>query len=327
MDERIPVTVLTGFLGSGKTTVLSRILSNPAFADTAVILNEFGEVGLDHVLVRTSEETIVDLSCGCICCTIRGDLLETLADLHHRRRDGRIRRFRRVVVETTGLADPAPVLHTLMQEPTIFDHYRLDRVVTTVDAVNGPAALDHRFEAVKQVAVADLLLLTKGDIAARGGLQLDRRLDDINPRARREFCVHGRVDPSLVFSDGSDVWHETRLQHVMPRGHSHDVSTFVVTRQEPVSLGGLMSFLQLLADQKGDDLLRIKGLAALTDDPDRPAVVHGVQHVIHPVHRLQGWPDGLPRTTALVFIVRDIERKWVDDLLEQVVASRYARLV
>ena len=191
--DLIPVTVLTGFLGSGKTTILSQLVANPAFADTAVIVNEFGEVGLDHALLEASDESIVDLSCGCICCTIRGDLVSTLVDLYERRAAGEIRQFKRVVLETTGLADPAPIIHTLMQEPLVFERFRLARVVTAVDAVNGMATLDRQPEAVKQVAVVDALLVTKTDIANDSGIvaTLQSRLAEINPSAERRNCVQG----------------------------------------------------------------------------------------------------------------------------------------
>lgn len=339
----IPVTVLTGFLGSGKTTILSRLLNDPAFVDTAVIVNEFGEVGLDHVLLEESEESIVDLSCGCICCTIRDDLVSTLVDLHERRDANEIRQFKRVVLETTGLADPAPIIHTLMQEPLVFERYRLARVVTTVDAVNGMAILDRQPEAVKQLAVADALLVTKSDIANddRAISALEARLAVINPSAPRSRSVQGKTDPEIFFSGGlydtadkgQDVadWlvKETAAAHV----HHHDVNrhgdgihTFSLTRPEPVGRGALGAFMHMLAEQRGADLLRLKGLVKLADDQKRPAVVHGVQHVVHPVRRLDTWPTDIAET-RLVLIVRDIDRGWVEDLWDRVVGSAYADLV
>lgn len=342
--DLIPVTVLTGFLGSGKTTILSQLVANPAFADTAVIVNEFGEVGLDHALLEASDESIVDLSCGCICCTIRGDLVSTLVDLYERRAAGEIRQFKRVVLETTGLADPAPIIHTLMQEPLVFERFRLARVVTAVDAVNGMATLDRQPEAVKQVAVADALLVTKTDIANDSGIvaTLQSRLAEINPSAERRNCVQGETDPAFLFADGIYDPHEKGgdvaewlSREAADRGHFHDVDvnrhgdgirTFTLTRPGPVSRGSLGAFMQMLADQKGDDLLRLKGLVLLADDPDRPAVVHGVQHVIHPIRRLEAWPDGVAET-QLVLIVRDIDRSWAENLWDRVVGSAYAELV
>ena len=342
-DALIPVTVITGFLGSGKTTILARLLRDARFADTAVIVNEFGEVGLDHALVETADETIVDLSCGCVCCTIRGDLMTTLNDLHARRAAGTIRPFARVVLETTGLADPAPIIHTLMQEPTVFAHYRLARVVTAVDAVNGMATLDAQPEAVKQAAVADTLLLTKTDIAndAAAVAALDARLAAINPGAVRLACIDGETEPGLLFAGGlydprdrsAEVarWLAQEAD-AEAHPHVHDVNrhgdgirAFVIERAAPMGRGVLSGFLQMLADQRGEDLLRLKGLVALTDDPARPAVVHGVQHVIHPIRRLDSWPDGISHT-SIVLVVRGIEKDWVEDLLDKVENSPYAAL-
>ena len=342
-EPLIPVTVLTGFLGSGKTTILSRILRDPAFADTAVIVNEFGEVGLDHLLVESSDESIVDLSCGCICCTIRGDLMATLIDLYERREAGEIRRFKRVVVETTGLADPAPIIHTMMQEPLVFDHYRLARVVTAVDAVNAMATFDRQGEAIKQAAVADALLVTKTDMAndAAALSALDARLGQLNPGAVRAQSIDGAVDPALLFSGGiydpagktADVegWLDAENSahgHHLPADvnrHDDGIFTFGLTRDAPVSRAALGAFMQMLADQRGDDLLRLKGFVRLADDPSRPAVVHGVQHVIHPIRRLDAWPEGV-QGTSIVFIVRGIERDWVENLFDRVVESAYADL-
>ena len=342
-DTLIPVTVLTGFLGSGKTTILSRFLRDPAFEDTAVIVNEFGEVGLDHLLVESTDESIIDLSCGCICCTIRGDLMATLIDLYARREAGEIRRFKRVVLETTGLADPAPIIHTLMQEPLVFAHYRLAQVVTAVDAVNAMATFDRQAEAVKQVAVADALLITKTDItnADDALAALESRLAEINPTAARRRCIDGAVNPDMLFSGGlydpvgksgevagwlaEEAAAGVHDHAVDVNRHGDGIATYSLRRSDPVSRAGLAVFMQMLADQKGDDLLRLKGLVVLTDDPSRPAVVHGVQHVIHPIRRLEAWPDG-DGGTSLVFIVRGIERAWIEDLFDRSMESAYADL-
>ena len=328
MQKPVPVTVLTGFLGSGKTTILSRLVRDPAFTDTAVILNEFGEVGLDHLLVETSGETVIDLSCGCICCTIRGDLVETLADLRIRREQGRLRPFARVVIETTGLADPAPIVHTLMQEASVFDHYRLAGVVAAIDSVTAMQTLDRQPEAVRQVALADTLAITKTDMAAEAAdrERLRMRLRQINPLARQAICVHGDIDAGLVLSADAGPGHR-RLPDAVHGNHDDGISTFVVSRDEPISRGGLGMFLQMLADQKGEDLLRVKGLVALADDPSRPVVVHGVQHVVHPWQRLDRWPDRAAPATSLVFIVRGVSRDWVEALLDRVAASAYATLM
>ena len=347
VQKPLPVTVLTGFLGSGKTTILSRLVRNAAFADTAVILNEFGEVGLDHLLVETSGETVIDLSCGCICCTIRGDLMDTLTDLRIRREQRRIRPFARVVIETTGLADPAPIIHTLMQEPSIFDHYCLAGVVTAVDSVTAMQTLDRQPEAAKQVALADTLAITKTDMVPKPADResLRAQLRKINPLARQAICVRGDIDPGLVLSADSGPaslgaaippgpagagWSAaggSLVRNAVSGNHGDGISTFVVSRDEPVSRGVLGMFLQMLADQKGGDLLRVKGLVAVADDPSRPVVVHGVQHVVHPWQRLDRWPENAVPATSLVFIARGISRDWVEALLDRVTASAYATLI
>ena len=202
-EDLIPVTVLTGFLGSGKTTVLSHLLGQPAFANTAVVINEFGEISLDHALVRKTSEDIVELQGGCLCCTARGDLLGALQDLFRRRKHGMVPPFVRVVVETTGLADPAPILHTLMRDRLIVAVYRLDGVVATVDCVNGAATLDAHGESVKQAAVADRLLLTKADLAAPASVEaLRTRLGALNPSAPMFVVENGRVEPKMLFDIG-----------------------------------------------------------------------------------------------------------------------------
>ncbi len=322
--ERVPVTVLTGFLGSGKTTILARLARAGALADAAVILNEFGEIGLDHLLIEASDETVVDLSCGCVCCTIRGDLVATLADLRGR---GAAGAFRRVVLETTGLADPAPVVHTFMQEPSVFGSYRLAGVVTAVDAANAMATLDRHPEAVKQVALADELAITKTDIAGPLRPDLEARLARLNPGARRTVCVDGDLNPA-AFSGDPGRWPEAARAAPAadaPSGrHGDGVSTFVVSRGDPLGRGALAMFLQMLADQKGGELLRVKGLAMVSDDPSRPLVVHGVQHVVHPGRRLDAWPPATEPATSLVFIARDLDRAWVEALLDRAAASPYA---
>ena len=197
-EERIPVTVLTGFLGSGKTTLLNKLLRRPELADTAVIINEFGEIGLDHLLVeKSTEDGMVTLNSGCLCCTVRGDLVRTMSELFLKRAKGEVTPFKRMVVETTGLADPAPILHTLMTDPLLATRYRLDGVVTTVDGVNGSSTLDNHEEAVKQAAVADRLLLTKSDIAEAPKLdELKHRLQHLNPGADAMSITSGEIDPN-----------------------------------------------------------------------------------------------------------------------------------
>jgi G3E family GTPase len=201
--SRTPVTLLTGFLGSGKTTVLNHVLKQPEMAATAVIVNEFGEIGIDHLLVEKATDDVVLMQSGCLCCTIRGDIADTLVNLFVDRAKGRIPGFERVVIETTGLADPAPILHALMQDPIVAERYMVDGVVTTVDAVNGSGTLDAQVEAVKQAAVADRLLLTKCDVAsAEGRRELETRLAALNPGAPLIEVTGGEVDPSFLFNLG-----------------------------------------------------------------------------------------------------------------------------
>jgi G3E family GTPase len=242
-EQRIPVTVLTGFLGSGKTTLLNKLLRRPELADTAVIINEFGEIGLDHLLVEKSDdEGMVTLNSGCLCCTVRGDLVRTMSELFLKRSRGEVSQFKRMVVETTGLADPAPILHTLMTDPLLASRYRLDGVVTTVDGVNGGSTLDNHEEAIKQAAVADRILLTKVDIADAAPLaDLKHRLQHLNPGAEAMSITDGEIDPNAILNAGlynpdtknADVkrWlheeayegsHDHSHAHKHDHGHGHD---------------------------------------------------------------------------------------------------------
>lgn len=337
----IPVSVLTGFLGSGKTTLLNALLTDRALSETAVILNEFGEIGLDHLLVETADEGIVELSSGCLCCTIRGDLINTLEELLRKRDNGRVRAFNRVIIETTGLADPAPVLHTIMAHPYLVLRYRLDGVITTVDAVNGAASLDAHQESVKQAAVADRIVLTKTDLietkAGAAALQaLKSRLANLNPAAPILDAAQGEsradrlldaglYDPATKHPDVGRWLKEEAYAAANAHAHNHahhdvnrhdaHIRAFTVAIDESISLSALEMFLDLLRGMHGADLLRLKGVVRLKDDPERPLIVHGVQHVFHPPVRLAAWPDA-DRRTRLVLITRDVERDKVANLLE-----------
>jgi G3E family GTPase len=324
----IPVAVLTGFLGSGKTTLLGRLLRSPQFARTAVIINEFGDVGLDHELIETSEESFVELQTGCLCCTIRGDLALTLADLLARRDAGAVTPFERVVIETSGLADPAPILHALMSDAGLSERLSLAGVATTVDAVNGLATLARQPESVKQVAVADRLVLTKTDLAAAEPRELVDRLTALNPAARMLKASFGAVDADELFDMGLDALRERRAdleawlgadaahRPAAHAGHAHDgeISCFAILREEPIRAVTLTLFLEVLAEHCGADLLRLKGLVNVAESPDRPAVIHGVQHVFHPPAWLERWPSD-DRRSRLVFIGRGIRQAWVEALL------------
>ncbi len=330
----IPVTVLTGFLGSGKTTVLNHVLKQPEMAATAVIVNEFGEIGLDHLLVEKASEDVVLLNSGCLCCTVRSDIAETLTDLFVGRVKGTVPHFARAVIETTGLADPAPILHTLMSDPIVAERYMLDGVVTTVDAVNGATTLDHQPEAVKQAAVADRLLLTKTDLAEAAAGALRERLAALNSSAPILEVANGAVEPSQLFRLGLydpltksvDVQRWLRDEALAGSGHEHGhehhdvnrhddrIRAFSIVRDRPISWSALSGWLDALATMRGDDLLRLKAIVALADRPEQPVVLHGVQHLFHPPVLLPGWPDE-DRRSRIVFVTRDLPREMIEETL------------
>ena len=325
----IPVTVVTGFLGSGKTTLLRRALSDPRFAATALIVNEFGEIGFDDALVQASTDTLIQLSTGCLCCRIRSDLVTTLLDLEARRADGSVPPYARVVIETSGLADPAPILHALMTDGGVAEGHRLAGLVTTVDASTGSPTLDRHVEARRQVALADRIVVTKTDIAPDSE-PLRTRVAGINPIASLTVGDRGAVSPDwlLVGDEGASHtldlsrWIATsRVDFEGPLGHarhSDGIETFTIVREDPVPAVALTLFLQALAEHGGADLLRLKGLACIAESPETPAAVHGVQHVFHPPEWLEAWPTEDHRT-RLVIIGRGIPRAWPGRLLDVLV--------
>jgi G3E family GTPase len=326
----IPVCVLTGFLGSGKTTLLGRLLKSPAFARTAVIINEFGEIGLDHELIETSDESFVTLQTGCLCCTIRGDLVLTLADILRRRDEGTVTPFDRVVIETSGLADPAPILHAVMSDDALAERLALAGVVTTVDAVHGARTLERQPESIKQVAVADRLVLTKTDLVAETPPALADRLAALNPSAPVLPASFGDIDPARLFDARiwdpsgklatlSDDPHRHHGAHDRNR-HDDRIACFALIRDEPIPAVALTLFLEVLAEHCGADLLRLKGIVAIAESPDRPAVIHGVQHMFHAPAFLARWPSD-DRRSRLIFIARDLPRDFAEALLDAIEAE------
>jgi G3E family GTPase len=346
----IPVSIITGFLGSGKTTLLNRLLKEPELKDTAVIINEFGDVGIDHLLVEQSGDGIIELSDGCLCCTVRGELVDTLSDLIDRLQTGRIAALARVVIETTGLADPAPVLSAIMGHPVLVQAFRLDGVVTVVDAVNGMSTLNAHIEAVKQVAVADRIVLTKTDLLkGRNVADVKARLKALSPgaaiieaasAAASTLLNCGLYDSSTKSMDvtrwlNEEAYHDRHDErhgldghhhhHHDHNGHDHhhldvnrhdkSISAFSLTHDQPLPLSSVQMFLELLQAAHGEKLLRMKGIISLVDDPERPLVIHAVQKIIHPPARLKAWPDN-DRRTRLVIITKDMPEGFVRSLFD-----------
>jgi G3E family GTPase len=340
----IPVTLLTGFLGSGKSTLLTKILKDPRFGETAVVVNEFGEIGLDGFLVEHSDDQIMEMMSGCLCCTIRGDIRETLLDLHARRERGEIRPFNRLVIETTGLADPAPVIHTLMSDPRLDRRFMLGGIVTTIDALHGEATLETHSECVKQAAVSDRIVITKSDLISdpfslKDMDKLKGKLASLNPGAKvfdahdPEFDLAKLFDTSLYDPETKTMdvrkWlsaeadtdaHDHHHHHGHDHRHEHDhddahditrhgtdIRAFTLTFDNPVSIETIGGALEALTATQGANLLRMKGIVNTTERPDMPLVLHGVQHVFHDPIWLEEWPDD-DRRTRLVFITHLIER-------------------
>jgi G3E family GTPase len=333
MPETTPVTVLTGFLGAGKTTLLNHLLRQPALAGTAVLVNEFGEIGLDHLLVEKIDDSTVLLNAGCLCCSVRGDLVRVLREMLPRSRLGTISR---IVIETTGLADPAPVLATLLSDPVVASVYRLDGVVTVVDAINAMAQLDAQEEAVRQVAVADRIVIAKADLADPAPVLA--RVRRLNPGAPVAEARMGVIDPAFVLHAGlfdparkiPDVARWLAEEAFADAGHAHDhdhdhdhgpphvvnrhdarIRAFCITIDSPLRWQGVATWLDMLVATNGERLLRIKGILNI-DGQDRPVAIHGVRHLMHPPTPLNAWPADDPRTSRLVFITRDLPRPAIE---------------
>lgn len=335
LRSRIPMTVITGFLGSGKTTLLNALLARPEAANTAVIINEYGEVGVDHDLVQNIAESVTLLDNGCVCCVVRGDLETALRDMFLARRSGEIASFERVILETTGLADPAPVMQAISNDPALTEHYRLDGVITLVDGAQGSAQLVDTVEAIKQAAVADRLVITKADLTDPQAIaKLTAELKAINPTARITAALKGEVEPEFLLSVGLDrsrvapeaidrwLGAPTHDAHAHgeeePHGHTHNIVTFTLWFEQPFKRATFERCVELLTSLRGADLLRVKGLVNVEDETG-PVVIQGVQHLFHPPVTLAEWP-GEDRRSRLVFITRGVQRETVANLFAAVTA-------
>ena len=343
-ERRIPVTLLTGFLGAGKTTLLNHLLGQPEMANAAVLINEFGRIAVDHHLVTKIDEELVMLDSGCLCCTVRGDLTRSLTDLFLRSLHRKIAPIGRVLIETTGLADPAPVIYTLMEDFFIAERFRIDGVVTLVDAAHGAAQLAQHPEAVKQVAMADRLLISKGDlVTAAENARLSQLLRRLNPAASQTHVFHGQLAPASICGIGMyapgdksrEVAHwlaeekvrdERRKTHDHTHHHPHDadrhdaeVYSFALTFDRPLAWGAFIGALDPLLQELGDRILRIKGLLNVKGD-EKPRVIHCVQHTRYPHAQLDDWPADPPcndRKSRLVFIVRGLDQGLIEQAFPQ----------
>lgn len=323
----LPVAIVTGFLGSGKTTLIARLLRHPAFARTALIVNEFGEIGLDHELVAASDEQLLTLSTGCLCCAVRGDLLTTLLDLQARRAAGEIA-YDRVLIETSGLADPAPILQALMADRDVVQHHAIDTMVTLVDAQHGAITLDRHPEARRQAALADQLLLTKTDVTGDTDA-LRARLALLNPTAHLIQAVAGDIAPDALFAATDATARAARFTTLpdlaapspfLQAAHSDGITTFSLLRETPLPALALTLWLEALVEHCGERLLRLKGLVNVAEMPGRPALIHGVRHVFAVPEWLERWPSADQRT-RIVFIAEAVPQHFPARLLDAIEAE------
>ena len=342
----IAVSLITGFLGSGKTTLLNHLLAHPGMEETAVLINEFGEVGLDHLMVKELDDDVVLLKSGCICCTVQGELVDGMRELYLKRVAGTLPPFTRVVIETTGLADPLPIVSCLMRDPLFKHAYRLDALITTVDGLHGRSQLERHREAVRQAAVADRILITKPDLSEASEIRVLRaKLDELNPGADEYTVEHGRVEPAMLFGanavDPADKLldaqarlergdHDSRIEHPgSSDGHEHHhhgheeidlnrhdehIASFCIVLDEPIEWAVLKVWYEELAEKHGDRVLRVKGIVNVKGESE-PFAVHCVQSTQHAPARLSSWPDE-DRRSRIVFITQDLGREEVERSLD-----------
>ncbi len=340
--KNIGITVLTGFLGSGKTTVLTSLIKQKKMANAAIIINEFGEVGLDHDLIETTDENVIELQNGCICCTIQDDLKTTLLNLIKKMEKCEIPLFNHVIIETTGLANPVPIIHTLMNSLDLQRIYSLDGIITVVDSVNGETTFNAHDEAVKQTVFADKIVLSKTDIADKEIINsLTNRIENINPKVsiirsdknslpvskllglndynpqKKDWNVSKWLDIEKEKSSNNLHNHYEHVDHHHDHNvnrHGDGIETFAMVTTQPVSMTAVNFFLELLMSQMGENILRIKGILNINGEK-RPAVIHGVQHIFHPLEWLEKWPTK-DKKSRLVFITKNINKNTIDDLFK-----------
>ena len=323
-----PVSVLTGFLGSGKTTILQHLLALPEMHGTAIIINEFGEISVDHLLLETAEEKMVLLSNGCVCCSVRGDLVQAIRSLFQRMRSDQIPPFERILLETTGLADPGPIVQSLIGPALSNLPVYFDSIATTIDSTNIMEALEQHKQIHSQIAVADSLLFTKADLCEKVHLDnVENRIRKLNPRATRDFTEMGKIPSRRIFGqrllDPSASPKQARstteqmfsnTEQSVEHSHGDDIRSFVISRDKPLPYSTLDTFLQTLRSYRGQDLLRVKGLVQIQGSENRPVVIHGVQSVMHSPITLKKWPSSDHRT-KLVFVTRNIGYEDVENTL------------
>jgi G3E family GTPase len=333
--ENISITILTGFLGSGKTTILSSLIKHKLMANAAIIINEFGEIGLDHDLIETTDENVIELQNGCICCTIQGDLKSTLLNLLKKMEKREISPFNHVIIETTGLADPVPIIHTLMTSLDLQRIYSIDGVITVVDSINGESTYNVHEEAVKQTAFADRIVLSKTDIADEARVNsLTKRIRTINPKVTIIKSNMNSVPVAKLlglndYNPQNKDWNvrewleieKNKSSKHLHHHHDHDVNrhgddieTFAMVTSQPVSMTSVNFFLELLMSQMGENILRIKGILNIKGQ-ECPAVIHGVQHIFHPLEWLEKWPSQ-NKQSRLVFITKNINKDTIDNLFK-----------
>jgi G3E family GTPase len=334
-DTPIQVSLLTGFLGSGKTTLLNALLKHEGMAETAVLINEFGDIGIDHELVETVDPEMIQLTTGCLCCSVQGDLTRALREIFLKRVNKQTPPFQRVLIESTGLADPAPVIQTLVNDPVIAHRYSLDGIITTIDAIHAPGQIHRHEECKRQAAVADRIVITKTDIATPAQIQnCQDVLSLLNPAAPKFFAISGKIDPNKLFDcalfdpqtktyDVQNWLKAEAYNNQKPHNHhDHDknrhdenVRAWCMEYKDPISWPAFIAWIQTLIDNYGEKILRIKGIVNIKGE-SQPVAIHGVQHIFHPPAKLPDWP-GEDKSTKMVFIVDGLSQDVIEEQLNR----------